>query len=178
MTTFAKKLNNLFNAITSKENFKPDVYGYELEEFEIIRDSYGNINFYNGIWESGAHFLSNEVFTTFIDAANFLCDGGFDEEYETEKEFKNTGDRYDLFEITDDMLSDVFDVESKEDFIELLLDEDDAYHADKTPSDSDSDEFYHFGEYLFAVTDDGKLLFGKESGSLEPFTFNDYEENE
>ena len=175
MNLYYETLCNLFDSITSKKKGKPDIYAYELHECVVKRDAYGNIMHIDENIEGNAHFLSDIDFTTYREACDFLTDGNFSVDEDDDKEVRYTGEKYALFEMTNEICSELKKVES----LSMLTDNTHYYYIPKRSYDVDGQSFHEYKDFLFAFYEEGdeneKMFFGKRIGKLKEYTVNKYD---
>ena len=173
MTTFAKKLNNLFNSIASKENCKPDVYVYETWEYDM--DNQCNCNSPKYELLSNCHLVSLTDYEATIDVLEQV----YDYNDELEREILIKGIQTEMYSLTKEMLKEYFDCDSVDEFIDIIKEQDGYEPVYKDESDYEGYEFYKLvlskcdqsikRNFFFAI-DDGELCFGSKQCELENYT--------
>lgn len=168
MKNYYETLSNLFDAITSKKEGKPDAYAYVLHQGEIKRDGNGDIIQVTENGDGNAHILSDLEYTTAFDVYIFECWEFYKHEGDN-REIKFTGEKYSLFEMTNEMLSELEKVES----LNMLTDDTNYHFIPKGSYDVDGQQFYEYKDFLFAISEDEKIFFGKFTDKLKEYTLNE-----
>ena len=165
-----EKFNNIFDSITSKEDYKPDAYAYETKGIEWTDRGYNDWNC-NEVWEDHLMFLDDEKMDDARSVFLGFC-SDIDFEYKQSAHTDKTiyeADRFDLFALTDEMINEFFGGESFYEICEKITHLDDCSHY-HTFEERD-EEFYETDEFWFAFNNRTKeIFFGKNVTTLKDYT--------